>query len=109
MDFGGLISADVIKAKFKLEDIVQEALCENISSRKQCRDVNMQAIAFALEVASPEARGRYLTQGKKLGFGEDYVSPWGPGWEFSFGLFSIRKSLSAALILVLFRFVLQSS
>ena len=46
----------------------------------------MQAVAFALEVASPDARGRYLSQGRKLSFGEDYVSPWGPGWEFSFGL-----------------------
>ena len=86
LDFGGLISADVIKAKFKLEDIIQEALCEPISARKQCADVNDKALAFALSVASDEARSRYLSKGRKLSFVNDYVSPWGPGWEFSLGL-----------------------
>ena len=86
LDFGGLISADVIKAKFKLEDIVQEALCEEVSSRRQCADVNAKALELALDVAAPEAKERYLTKGRQLVFGDDYVSPWGPGWEFSFGL-----------------------
>ena len=86
LDFGGLISADVIKAKFKLEDIVQEALCEEVSSRRQCADVNAKALELALDVAAPEAKERYLTKGRQLVFGDDYVSPWGPGWEFDFGL-----------------------
>ena len=77
---------DVIKAKFKLEDIVQEALCEEVSSRRQCADVNAKALELALDVAAPEAKERYLTKGRQLVFGDDYVSPWGPGWEFDFGL-----------------------
>ena len=62
LDFGGLISADIIKAKFKLEDIVQEALCEEVSTRRQCADVNARALELALDVAAPEAKERYLTK-----------------------------------------------
>jgi hypothetical protein len=27
-----------------------------------------------------------MTKGRQLTFTDDDVSPWGPGWEFSFGL-----------------------
>ena len=29
---------------------------------------------------------RYLSKGRQLVFGDDYVSGWGPGWEYTFGL-----------------------
>lgn len=87
LDFGGLISADVTKAKFKLEDIVKGQLCEDVSEqRRQCADVNRVAFEVALSIASEETRSRYLNQGKQLVFGDDSISPWGPGWEFSTGL-----------------------
>ena len=86
LDFGGLTSADVIKAKFKLEDVVSEKLCQNLAPRRQCAEINAKAMELALSRASQRARERYLNKGRKLTFGEDYVSPWGPGWEFSTGL-----------------------
>ena len=87
LDFGGLISADVTKAKFKLEDVILDNVCsESPVVRNQCRDVNVKAFELALSVASEEARNRFLTQGRQLVFGDDSVSPWGPGWEFVFGL-----------------------
>lgn len=85
LDFGGLISADTVKAKFKLEDVVQTVLCNSIS-RRQCKDVNKQAFELALDASSEEAKTRYLSKGRQLTFSEDKVSPWGPGWEYSFGL-----------------------
>merc|ERR1712142_781532 len=63
-DANTLYSASVIKAKFKLEDVVREAL----------------------SLATEEARQRFLDIGTRLVFDDDSVSPWGPGWEFSFGL-----------------------
>ena len=27
-----------------------------------------------------------MTKGRQLVFGDDYVSGWGPGWEYTFGL-----------------------
>ncbi len=86
LDFGGLISADVIKAKFKLEDVVYENLCQDSQARRQCADVNQIALEFALAASSPLSRDRYMNKGRQLVFGDDYVSPWGPGWEFSMGL-----------------------
>ena len=55
LDFGGLISAEIIKAKMKLEDVVQRGICKK-QRRKQCKDVNMKALELALEVSSEEAR-----------------------------------------------------
>ena len=87
LDFGGLISADVTKAKFKLEDVILDNVCsESPVVRNQCRDVNVKAFELALSIASEEARNRFLTQGRQLLFGDDSVSPWGPGWEYVFGL-----------------------
>merc|ERR1711976_617104 len=54
--------------------------------RRQCKDINEAAFQLALELASEEARERYLSIGTVLVFDDDSVSPWGPGWEFSFGL-----------------------
>jgi len=85
-DADGFNSATVIKAKFKLEDVVRESLCLPEVERKQCKDVNMAAFNTALELATEEARERFLTLGTQLVFDEDSVSPWGPGWEFSTGL-----------------------
>ena len=42
LDFGGLISADVTKAKFKLEDVIQEGICSDSITRKQCKDANIR-------------------------------------------------------------------
>ena len=42
LDFGGLLSADVTKAKFKLEDVIQEGICSDSITRKQCKDVNIR-------------------------------------------------------------------
>lgn len=86
LDFGGLLSADVIKAKLKLEDVVADHLCQETSSRRQCADINEAAFNLALAASSEEAKTRFLAKGRQLTFGEDYVSPWGPGWEYSFGL-----------------------
>jgi hypothetical protein len=44
------------------------------------------AYELALTLASEEALDRMRTKGKQLTFTDDQVSPWGPGWEFSFGL-----------------------
>ena len=77
LDFGGLISADVTKSKFKLEDVILDNVCsETPVVRNQCRDVNVKAFELALSIASEEARTRYLTQGRQLLFGDDSVSPW---------------------------------
>ena len=86
MDFGGLISAEYIKAKLKLGDVVLQSLCQDVKARLQCADVNAEALNLALNSASEEARTRYLTKGRQLFFGNDYMTPWGPGWEYSFGL-----------------------
>jgi len=86
LDFGGLISADMIKAKYKLEDVVVDKMCEEFKTRNQCADVNRKALELALSVADDVARERYLTKGRQLVFGDDYVSGWGPGWEYTFGL-----------------------
>ena len=40
LDFGSIISADVIKAKFKLEDVIVEGLCLPPRDRRQCKDIN---------------------------------------------------------------------
>jgi len=85
-DANTLYSASVIKAKFKLEDVVREALCLPEAPRKQCKDVNAAAFDLALSLATEEARQRFLDIGTRLVFDDDSVSPWGPGWEFSFGL-----------------------
>lgn len=85
-DADTLNSASVIKAKFKLEDVVREALCLPAAERKQCKDVNMAAFDIAFQLATEEARERYLELGTQLFFDDDSVSPWGPGWEFSSGL-----------------------
>ena len=70
LDFGGLISADVTKAKFKLEDVILETVCsESPAVRNQCRDANVKAFELALSIASEEARNRFLTLGRQLLFG----------------------------------------
>jgi len=86
IDVGILISASVIKAKFKLQDSVREALCLSPVERKQCMDINIQAFNLAMDLATEEAKTRFLNIGTKIVFDNDSVSPWGPGWEFSFGL-----------------------
>jgi len=86
LDFGGLLSADMIKAKYKLEDIILEKSCEEIKERNQCADINAKALELALNTADDIARERYLSKGRQLVFGDDYVSGWGPGWEYTFGL-----------------------
>jgi hypothetical protein len=86
IDTDTLFSASVIKAKFKLEDVVRESLCLPPVERRQCMDINMKAFETAMELATEEAKTRFLTIGTKLVFDEDSVSPWGPGWEFSSGL-----------------------
>ena len=40
LDFGSVLSADVIKAKFKLGDVILEGLCLPERQRNQCRDIN---------------------------------------------------------------------
>ena len=45
-----------------------------------------EAFNLALSLASEEARERFESIGQRLFFDDDSVSPWGPGWEFSFGL-----------------------
>jgi len=85
-DANTLYSASVIKAKFKIEDVVRESLCLAEIPRKQCMDINMAAFELALSLATEEARDRFLAIGTTLVFDNDKVSPWGPGWEFSFGL-----------------------
>jgi len=85
-DAGVLVSASVIKAKFKLEDVVRESLCRPILQRKQCKDINEAAYQVAMEMASEDALSRYKSVGTELFFLDDSVSPWGPGWEYSFGL-----------------------
>jgi len=85
-DAATLQSASIIKAKFKLEDNVREALCLQPAERRQCMDINVEALKVALEMSSEEARNRYLTMGTQLFFLDDSVSPWGPGWEYSSGL-----------------------
>merc|ERR1712215_370478 len=85
-DANPLYSASVIKAKFKLEDVVRESLCLPEVTRRQCKDINIAAFDLALSLATDEARERFLSIGTKLVFDNDSVSPWGPGWEYSFGL-----------------------
>eukprot|EP00088_Acartia_fossae_P066944 TRINITY_DN8320_c0_g1_i1.p1 TRINITY_DN8320_c0_g1~~TRINITY_DN8320_c0_g1_i1.p1 ORF type:complete len:442 (-),score=86.14 TRINITY_DN8320_c0_g1_i1:90-1340(-) len=85
-DAGVLISASVIKAKFKLEDVVRDSLCVPIIERRQCKDINKEAYEVALEMASEDALQRFQAKGTKLFFLDDSVSPWGPGWEYSLGL-----------------------
>jgi len=85
-DANTLYSASVIKAKFKIEDTVRESLCLPEAPRRQCRDINQEAFNLALSMASEEARQRWESIGTRLVFDDDKVSPWGPGWEFSFGL-----------------------
>ena len=84
---------------------MREKLCLPSQPRLQCRDINSGAFDTALELASGEARDRFLSLGTRLVFDDDkvtavkkqqsgpssplsavQVSPWGPGWEFSFGL-----------------------
>lgn len=81
-----LYSAKVIKAKFKLEDVVREVLCLPLQPRKQCMDVNIKAFDTALALATEEAKNRFLSMGTVLTFSDDAQSPWGPGWEYSSGL-----------------------
>lgn len=86
LDFGSLTSATVIKAKFKLEDPVVRTLCLAERTRGQCKDINQRSLDVALSLASEKALQRYNDFGRKLVFLDDSVSPWGPGWELSFGL-----------------------
>ena len=86
LDFGGLVSADTMKAKFKLEDVVEAAVCSSSITRRQCKDVNIGAYELALQAASDEARTRFLSHGRQLTFADDYFTFWGPGWEYSGGL-----------------------
>jgi len=86
LDFGGLLSADMIKAKYKLEDVILEKMCEEAKPRNQCADVNAKALELALETADEVARERYLSKGRQLVFGDDSDPGWGPGWEYTFGL-----------------------
>jgi len=85
-DANTLYSASVIKAKFKLEDVVRENLCLPEVPRRQCMDINIAAFDLALSLATEEARERFLSIGTQLVFENDSVSPWGPGWEYSSGL-----------------------
>lgn len=55
-DAGSLLSAYVIKSKFKLEDLVLEGLCLPARDRSQCREINRAAYELALSAASEEAR-----------------------------------------------------
>ena len=64
-DANTLYSASVIKAKFKLEDNVREALCLSEAPRRQCRNINEGAFDLALQMASEEARERFLSIGTK--------------------------------------------
>jgi len=85
-DANTLYSASVIKAKFKIEDVVREKLCLSEVPRRQCMDINIAAFDLALSLATEEARERFLAIGTQLVFDNDKVSPWGPGWEYSVGL-----------------------
>ncbi|XP_023337662.1 uncharacterized protein LOC111708496 [Eurytemora carolleeae] len=85
-DAATLKSASVIKAKFKIEDVLRENLCLPEVPRKQCKDINIQALEVAMSLASEDALERFNEVGTKLIFTDDSVSPWGPGWEFSSGL-----------------------
>ena len=63
LDADVLLSADVIKAKFKLEDVVlSEGLCQPVGQRSQCRDLNQAAYDLAMSVASEEAVQRLLNK-----------------------------------------------
>ena len=91
-DANTLYSSSVIKAKFKLEDVVRESLCLPEIPRKQCMDINIAAFDLALSLATEEARQRFFDIGTVLFFTDDKVSPWGPGWEYSFGLHYSSKN-----------------
>ena len=58
LDFGGLISADMIKAKYKLEDVILEKMCEETKPRNQCADINAKALELALNSADEVSRER---------------------------------------------------
>ena len=58
IDTGVLQSASVVKAKFKLEDVVLEGLCFEPRERSQCKDVNQAAIDYALEIADEDTKTR---------------------------------------------------
>ncbi len=59
LDVGVLLSADVMKSKFKLEDVVlSDGLCQSVAERKQCKDINEAAYKLAMSAASEEAKER---------------------------------------------------
>jgi hypothetical protein len=63
LDVGVLLSVDVMKTKFKLEDVVlADGLCLPPEGRKQCKDLNEAAYQLALSVASDEAVERLKTK-----------------------------------------------
>ena len=68
LDVGVLLSADVIKSKFKLEDVIlSEGLCLPPNPRKQCKDLNEAAYHLAMSVASEEAVQRLVNKVNYLG------------------------------------------
>ena len=62
-DSNTLQSVSVIKAKFKLEDVVRESLCLPKVPRKQSMDINIAVFDLALSLATDEARKRFLAMG----------------------------------------------
>jgi len=81
-----LVSAEVIKAKFKMAEDVLDHLCIDYEQRLHCKDINEEAFRLAQSVASDKALERYDVNGTKLIFTDDYETWWGPGWEFDRGL-----------------------
>ena len=76
----------MIKSKFKVEDAVLEALCFPPRDRKQCRDINQEALDYAYSIASDVAKARYDSKGRQLVPIDDFAVSTGPGWLYSEGL-----------------------
>ena len=53
---------------------MREKLCLPSQPRLQCRDINSGAFDTALELASGEARDRFLSLGTRLVFDDDKVT-----------------------------------
>ena len=53
---------------------MREKLCLPSQPRLQCRDINSGAFDTALELASGEARDRFLSLGTRLVFDDDKVN-----------------------------------
>lgn len=81
-----LASANLLKTKLKLEEVVRSGLCLTPQEWLQCKDVNMAAFDRALASASTEARLRFEQLGIPLTFVADDEVGRGDQWIGSGGL-----------------------